>query len=115
MSYFGKLLAELKSSISSGSSKIKADGEALFTQIDKDITPVGYTILQGAVMTAEATGGAWNVKLAAAIASASATFAQQGLPVVINDMVAVITTIVADMKKEAATLGTPTATAESAA
>lgn len=48
-------------------------------------------------MRAGRAGGAWQVKLLAAVTTASAAFAKQGLPIIINDMVAAITAIVGQM------------------
>lgn len=103
--WFKNLVTDLKS----GVSKIKTDGEALLNQCETNIGPIGYSLLQVAVAGAEVTGGAWNVKLATAIETASVAFARQNLPVVINDMVATIAVIVNDLNQGTAKLQTATA------
>ena len=105
--WFKNLVTDLKS----GESKIKSDGEVLLAKCESSIGPMGYSLLQIAVAGAEVTGGAWNVKLANAVETASVAFAKQNLPVIINDMVATIAVIVNDLNQGVAKLQTATAAA----
>ena len=95
---------DVKAEFTSAKSQLVSDAENLASTLKTDITPVAYAILQSAVAAAETAGGAWNVKLLAAVTTAAAQFAAKGIPVIINDIVAAITAIIASVNAEKAKL-----------
>ncbi len=95
-----KYEADVKLAFTGARNDLITETDALATKLKADLTPIGYAILQTSVAAAEVSGGAWNVKLLTAVTTASAAFAQKGLPVIINDLVAGITAIIASLNAE---------------
>ncbi len=103
--WFKTITNDVKAEFSGAKSELVTDAEALAAKLKSDVTPIAYAIIQSAVATAEVTGGTWEAKLFAAVVNVTQAFTTKGIPVVINDIVAAITAIVAQVNSSKAVTG----------
>ena len=104
MSKFSTIFHELEDDakivFAGARTELMTDVDTLATKLKSDIPPIGYAIIKGAILTSEATSGTWSAKLVSAVGIVAAQFAAKGIPVVINDIVAAITAIIASLNAE---------------